>query len=113
MEGITETKIGSPTLIKLGDINPLEKQEINIHSPNGDIPAFVFAGEEGTLAIEIGEESFEIKPKSLVDFDKPQIITAHTVAETVSFRVEWLKDNPQGAALFFLPIKNSQESVAA
>lgn len=113
MEKITEMKIGTPTLIKLEEVTPLEKQQINIHSPNGDISAFVFAGEEGTLAIEIGGEAFEIKPKSLLDFEKHQVITAHTETEAVSFRVEWLKDNPQGAALFFLPVKNSEDSVAA
>lgn len=112
-EKLIETKIGPATLVKLEERDPLEKRQINVRSPFGDIPAFVSAGEEGTLAIEIGNSTFEIRPKNISDFDSEQIITASFESQQISFRVEWLKDNPQGEALILVPVPNSSDLVAA
>lgn len=107
-----ETNIGTPTLIKLEARSPLESSQINIHSPYGDVQASVSAGEEG-LAIVIGESTYEIKPNNITDYSSPQIITTVIDSHPVSFKVEWLRDNPQGEALIFLPVSNSSEAVAA
>lgn len=108
-----------PTRVEFDLVSPFEvvdtaalRKEVKISSPVGAIDAVISPNENGGIDVEVDGQITSIDPVSTLEGNRTLRVEKEGLQLT--FKVAYLRDNPQAApVVFFTPMVHSEDLVAA